>query len=210
MRPSQVYNPYQRVINIIGKTLQPFTETGQVFAYGFGDSITQDMSVFNLMGKENSCLDFREVLVKYNETVASCTLSGPTSFAPIIRRSMKHVRDSGNRFHILVIIADGQMEEEGPTAASIMEASHLPLSIILVGVGDGPWQIMEEFDDRLFGRRFDNFHFCDFHRSQKDSKTPDAAFSLAALMEVPQQYQSMVELGLLYPEDKQPPSQTDL
>ena len=28
VRPSQIVNPYQKVINIIGKTLQPFTEEG--------------------------------------------------------------------------------------------------------------------------------------------------------------------------------------
>jgi len=29
----------------------------------------------------------------------------------------RHVVESGNRFHILVVIADGQMEEEEPTVA---------------------------------------------------------------------------------------------
>ena len=80
------------------------------------------------------------------------TLSGPTSFAPIIWKSVQHVAESGNRFHILVIIADGQMEEEEPTVASIVEASNCPLSIVLVGVGDGPWHLMEEFDDHLPAR----------------------------------------------------------
>ena len=91
VRNSIVYNPYQRVINIIGKTLHPFTETGNIFAYGFGDIITQDMSVVNITGEEGSpCKDFREVLDRYNEMVREVQLSGPTSFAPIIRRSMKH------------------------------------------------------------------------------------------------------------------------
>lgn len=195
-RPAQIFNPYQKVINIIGKTLQPFTKPNQVYAYGFGDSITQDISVCNLAGADKPCQDFKEVLVRYNEAVRSVSLSGPTSFAPIIRRGMRHVRDSGNRFHILVIIADGQMEEEGPTIAAIVEASQLPLSIVLVGVGDGPWDIMEEFDDHLPERRFDNFQFVDFHVSQKECKNPESAFALAALMEIPQQYQTMLELGM--------------
>ena len=195
IRCDSVYNPYQRVISIIGKTLLPFTEAGKVFAYGFGDVTTQDSSVFNIAGKEGAtCRDFKDVLSKYNEMIKDITLSGPTSFAPIIRRGMNHVKESGNKFHILVIIADGQMEDEASTVSAIIEASKLPISIVLVGVGDGPWDMMEEFDDHLPGRRFDNFQFVDFH-SVREARNSEAAFALAALMEIPAQYQIMMELG---------------
>jgi hypothetical protein len=36
-------------------------------------------------------------------------LAGPTSFAPAIRQACKIVADSGGKFHILLIIADGQV-----------------------------------------------------------------------------------------------------
>ena len=36
-------------------------------------------------------------------------ISGPTSFAPIIEMAMGIVEKSGGQYHVLVIIADGQV-----------------------------------------------------------------------------------------------------
>ena len=61
------------------------------------------------------------------------------------------------QFHILLILADGQMEEAEATLSALVEASKYPLSIVMVGVGDGPWGLMEDCDDLLPARKFDNF-----------------------------------------------------
>jgi len=36
-------------------------------------------------------------------------MSGPTSFAPIVEMAMTIVEQSGGQYHVLVIIADGQV-----------------------------------------------------------------------------------------------------
>jgi hypothetical protein len=54
-------NPYQKIVQILGRILEPFMEPNCVYAYGFGDAVSQDISVFNLLEDEDSpCLDFKQ------------------------------------------------------------------------------------------------------------------------------------------------------
>jgi E3 ubiquitin-protein ligase RGLG len=129
----------------------------QIPAYGFGDETTKGNAVFPFF-PDRSCNGFAEVLMRYTEITPHVKLSGPTNFGPLIREAIRIVRQT-REYHILVIVADGQVTEEKDTVDAIVEASNYPLSIVLVGVGDGPWEKMEEFDDGLPKRRFDNFQY---------------------------------------------------
>lgn len=49
------------------------------------------------------------VLRAYDWLMPNVSFSGPTSFAPAIYHAISTVRASGGAYHILVIIADGQV-----------------------------------------------------------------------------------------------------
>lgn len=194
----QYMNPYQHVISIIGKTLEVFDDDKLIPCYGFGDVTTSDKKVFPFT-EHRSCHGLKEVLDRYNEITPVTIMSGPTSFAPIIREAISIVKREKS-YHILLIIADGQVTSEAETKRAIVEASNYPLSIVLVGVGDGPWDMMKNFDDGLPERRFDNFQFVNFHEffhANVKREVPELDFAVAALQEIPDQFKEICRLGLL-------------
>ncbi|XP_047341095.1 E3 ubiquitin-protein ligase RGLG2-like [Impatiens glandulifera] len=208
----QGMNPYEQAISIIGQTLSSFDDDNFIPCFGFGDASTHDQEVFSFYPMERFCNGFEEVLNRYRELVPQLHLAGPTSLAPIIEMAASIVEQSGGQYHVLLIIADGQVTrsintvkgqlspQEKKTVEAIVKASEYPLSIILVGVGDGPWDMMREFDDNIPARAFDNFQFVNFTEimsKQVERSRKEAEFALAALMEIPAQYRASVELNLL-------------
>ncbi|KAL7177877.1 hypothetical protein ACSBR2_031106 [Camellia fascicularis] len=102
-------NPYEQAIFIIGKTLAAFDEDNLIPFYGFGDASTHDQDVLSFYPDDRFCNGFEEVLSQYREIVPHLRLAGPTSFGPIIEMAMTIVEKSGGQYHVLLIIADGQV-----------------------------------------------------------------------------------------------------
>ncbi|CAI5518152.1 unnamed protein product, partial [Closterium sp. Naga37s-1] len=190
-------NPYEQAIDIIGQTLSAFDEDNLIPCYGFGDVSTHDKAVFAFNEGQRPCNGFEEALQRYRAITPLVQLSGPTSFAPAIEAAVRAVEESGGQYHVLLIIADGQVtrsvdtppgvfsRQEQATVDAIVAArsvsvaaSNYALSIVMVGVGDGPWDTMEEFDDALPQRNFDNFQFVNFTQvmaAEKPRFDPDPA-----------------------------------
>ncbi|KAH0786371.1 Copine family protein [Histomonas meleagridis] len=145
-------NQYERCIRGVGEVLCPY-DTDQLFpVLGFGAKIG---------GRINHCfpLTFNDqapcvrgldgILDVYRNALTQVQLSGPTLFAPIIRYASQLSVQSFQQdrtYTILTIITDGIINDMEDTIDAIVDAGRIPLSIIIVGVGNADFTAMDVLD----------------------------------------------------------------
>jgi hypothetical protein len=88
------------------------------------------------------------ILQAYDNAVSRCVLHGPTNFSPILRAANTNTayQNGLNTYSILLILTDGIISDMQATIAEIVSASDLPLSIIIVGVGNDNFENMDILD----------------------------------------------------------------
>ncbi|CAL5327354.1 unnamed protein product [Camellia sinensis] len=200
-------NPYEQAISIIGRTLSGFHDNNLIPCFGFGDASTLDRDIFSFYPDKRLCNGFEEVLTRYKELVPHLKLSGQTSFAPIIEMAITIAEQSDRQYYVLLIIADGpvtgdaRLSRQSPqveeTINAIVKAREHPLSIIVVGVGDGPWDMMKNFLNDVLVHDSFKFQFVNFTEimsKNMDISKKEAAFAVAALRGIPSQYKSTLNL----------------
>lgn len=102
-------NPYKSVISILCKTLAAFDDDHLIPTFGFGDFHSRDHSLVHFSPDGAPVHTMENVLAAYDTAINTLTFSGPTSFAPAIYKAVEIVRASRGQYHILIIIADGQV-----------------------------------------------------------------------------------------------------
>uniref|UniRef100_A0A6N2K3T3 RING-type domain-containing protein n=1 Tax=Salix viminalis TaxID=40686 RepID=A0A6N2K3T3_SALVM len=200
------FNPYEQAISIIGKTLAAFDEDNLIPCFGFGDASTHDQDVFSFYPDERFCNGFEEVLSQYREIVPNLRLAEldffslcisfccrTYIFAPVIEMAMTIVEKSGGQYHVLLIIADGQVTRSVDTEHGQLSPQEQKTVEAIVRAR-WAWDMMREFDDNIPDRDFDNFQFVNFTEiMSKNAATSrkETEFALSALMEIPS-HQSIV------------------
>ncbi|WKY04556.1 hypothetical protein Q1695_005510 [Nippostrongylus brasiliensis] len=151
-------NQYEIAIRAIIDICQHYNNSKLFDAFGFGAIVPPDTCVspvFSLNGDANpAVVGLPGVMEAYRYTLNRVRLYGPTNFAPVINEVAKKAAKLGNdgsRYQVLLIITDGAISDMAATKSAIIGASSLPLSIIIVGVGNDEFENMNELDsdDRM-------------------------------------------------------------
>ena len=93
------------------------------------------------------------IVQQYNDVLEEITMAGPTFFSSVMDM-LNDLSQEGNilkTYFILLILTDGEIHDLVETKRMIVEASHYPCSVIIVGVGQEDFEKMVELDsdDRL-------------------------------------------------------------
>uniref|UniRef100_A0A8C1N9H4 Copine VIII n=1 Tax=Cyprinus carpio TaxID=7962 RepID=A0A8C1N9H4_CYPCA len=146
-------NAYALALRAVGEIIQDYDSDKLFPALGFGAKLPPDGHVsheFPLNGNPENpyCSGIEGVLEAYYQSLKSVRLYGPTYFSPVINHVARYaslVKD-GSEYFILLIISDGVISDMAQTKESIVNASSLPMSIIIVGVGPAEFDEMIELD----------------------------------------------------------------
>ena len=102
-----------------------------------------------LDANHEQCQGVEGVLEAYKKCLDVVQLNGPTHFTPVIKhmtRQAEKYKSKPTVYSILLIITDGIITDMEETKEAIIDASDLPLSIIIVGVGDEDFSQMDQLD----------------------------------------------------------------
>ena len=147
-------NDYERAIRYCGDIVA-YYDYEQLFpVYGFGAIVNSSNSkeasmCFNINFQDNAEIyTINNVINTYHDCIKNdkLTFAGPTEFAPIIQAVISKIDNDILNYYILMILTDGVIDDLQETIDCIVAASLLPLSIIIVGIGNADFKKMEILD----------------------------------------------------------------
>ncbi|KAI3512769.1 hypothetical protein L1887_20088 [Cichorium endivia] len=147
-------NAYQKAILEVGEVLHFYDYDKKFPLWGFGARPFDGpvSHCFNLNGNAvNSEVEGIEgIMSAYKQALFNISLAGPTIFGPVINaaamRAGQALAANEKKYFVLLIITDGVISDLQDTKDALVKASDLPLSVLIVGVGEADFKEMEILD----------------------------------------------------------------
>ncbi|XP_013924685.1 PREDICTED: copine-3, partial [Thamnophis sirtalis] len=210
-------NEYLSAIWSVGMVIQDYDADKMFPAFGFGAQIPPSWQVsheFPLSFNPSNpfCNGVQGIVDAYRVCLPQIRLYGPTNFSPIINHVARFAaaasqQRTASQYFILLIITDGVITDLDETRSAIVNASKLPMSIIIVGVGGADFSAMEFLDSDSGALRSrsgeaavrDIVQFVPFRHFHN---APKEALAQSVLAEVPQQVVGYFSMYKLQPPNK--------
>uniref|UniRef100_A0A8D0D9H8 Copine-3 n=1 Tax=Sander lucioperca TaxID=283035 RepID=A0A8D0D9H8_SANLU len=152
----QGYNEYLAAIWAVGNVIQDYDRCIDCYTLSIilvSNCVLQVSHEFpiNFNPSNPFCAGIEGVVQAYQQCLPQVKLYGPTNFSPIINHVANFglqalQQETASQYFVLLIITDGVITDMDQTRSAIVNASRLPMSIIIVGVGGADFSAMEFLD----------------------------------------------------------------
>ena len=158
-------NQYQQSIFAVCSIILQYLKSPSFPVYGFGAEFKSpnimgssipnwntksDCFPMNLNWADAEVPDLNALMMAYGIVLPHLKLSGPTHFGTLITQAtnlaVTRRNESIMNYTILIILTDGEIHDMRETVSKIVEATSLPLSIIIIGVGNESFKNMKVLD----------------------------------------------------------------
>eukprot|EP00440_Ansanella_granifera_P053373 gb/GFBE01057854.1/.p1 GENE.gb/GFBE01057854.1/~~gb/GFBE01057854.1/.p1 ORF type:complete len:1149 (+),score=234.03 gb/GFBE01057854.1/:1-3447(+) len=154
---------YATAIRALGEVIQTYDTDDMYPVYGFGAKIPPSHSVcsncFALTGDffQPEVEGVDGILKAYQRALQVCHLHGPSYLSDVIRlcanlarpyiqkKELKMMETQADmKYFVMLILTDGDIEDHEQVIREIKECDELPLSIIIVGIGNKEFTFLRE------------------------------------------------------------------
>jgi hypothetical protein len=147
-------NQYVTAIRAVGDIVQDYDSDRMFPALGFGARVPPSLTVshdffLTLDPGLPFCAGVEGVIAAYYNSLNIVQLYGPTNFSPVINHVANFAaahQNAPSNYFVLLILTDGIITDFNDTKQALIKASSLPMSVIIVGVGEEDFSAMEVLD----------------------------------------------------------------
>ena len=211
-----VLNEFKHALSVFSSTIGLYDRDQIIPSYIYGQPMVRSGNVldmtngmeFNpwgatsqrtqgLVGATDLNAAFDHFTVSSQSRGASPAFHSGSDIHGVLEQALNVVRETG-QYHILIIFSAHDIDDRSFRKAheALALASRYPLSVITVGVGQGPFYRFHSLDDDVsvqgFERVFDNFQFVSYQQvsweAQSRQMPVEAVFMRESLSEIPAQY----------------------
>ena len=209
-------NQYLPALRAVTDILQYYDSDKLIPTYGFGAKLpggpVMHKFAINGDGYRPELPGLQGVEGAYWNSLQSLKFYGPTNFAPIInevveRAKALEVSQINQQYNVLLIMTDGSITDEAETVEAIVRGSGLPLSIIIVGIGNADFSGMERLDGDTTPLRDRSGRQCERDIVQfvpyNEHKSDPMKLAKATLAELPKQLTDFFQTKKIIPNPKE-------
>jgi len=151
INPRTGENAYTTAIRTVGDILQDYDFDKKIMGLGFGSKVKGSINhCFPLNGNSRNpyCKGVDGLVASYMETLQAVSLAEPTCYRKVLQYAADEAIRAKNEveYTVIMLITDGGVSDFVETKQVLVKMSKQPISVVLVGVGEGDMEAMVQLD----------------------------------------------------------------